>query len=96
MAELKPCPFCGGTAQFLTTGNESSNSGVGFSYIIRCSNCKCTPIQKEKEMHLWLDNCGQVRITEVSETVRKQAIVEWNTRTMHDNAQKTHECDLKE
>lgn len=81
MAELLPCPFCGGTAHFITISNKSNHSGVGFSYIIRCSNCKCTPMQEEKEMRLWLDNCGQVRMTEASETILQNAIAEWNTRT---------------
>ena len=81
MAELLPCPFCGGTAHFITINNSSSKSGVCFSYIIRCSNCKCTPMQKEAEMHLWLDNCGQVRMTEASEQTLQSTIDGWNTRT---------------
>ena len=81
MAELLPCPFCGGTAHFITRNNKSNHSGVGFSYIIMCSNCKCTPIQQERAMHLWLDNSGQVRMTDASEIVMQNTIDEWNTRT---------------
>ena len=81
MAELLPCPFCGGEAHFITTSNNSNHTGVGFGYIIACSKCKCTPIQKAKEMNVYLDKKGEIKITEASESVRRNMIVEWNTRT---------------
>lgn len=35
MADLKPCPFCGGKAQIRYTGNGSGP--MGYTYI--CSKC---------------------------------------------------------
>ena len=81
MAELLPCPFCGGKAHFITISNNSSRDDVGFSYIIECSKCKCTPIQKAKEMKIWLDKNGEAKMTEASAVVRQKMIDEWNTRT---------------
>ena len=37
MAELKPCPFCGGKAYVYTSGNES----CGFFEEIICKKCGC-------------------------------------------------------
>ena len=81
MAELLPCPFCGSEAHFIKTSNISTHTGVGFDYIIACSKCKCTPIQKAKEMNVYLDKKGEIKITEASESVKQNMIAEWNTRT---------------
>ena len=81
MAELLPCPFCGSEAHFITTSNISTHTGVGFNYIIECSVCKCTPIQKAKEMNVYLGKNGDIKITDASDTVRRNMIVEWNHRT---------------
>lgn len=80
MPELLPCPFCGGEAHFIKISNISTHMGVGFDYIIACSECKCTPIQKAKEMNIWLDKNGEVKMTEASAVVRQNMIDEWNTR----------------
>lgn len=37
--ELKPCPFCGGKADFKTKSNLSSHSEVGFDFTIKCREC---------------------------------------------------------
>lgn len=36
---LKPCPFCGGKAMFLTITNMSSHSAVGVMFKIKCMKC---------------------------------------------------------
>ena len=36
---LKPCPFCGGKAMFLTTTNKSLYSDVGVMFKIKCMKC---------------------------------------------------------
>lgn len=79
--KLKPCPFCGGKARFITKSNKSSYTGVGFYYIIACSMCNCTPIQKEQDMNFFLDENGEVKITEGSEVFKQNMIDTWNTRT---------------
>ena len=81
MAELKPCPFCGSEAHFIKINNISSHTGVGFGYIIECSKCKCTPIEKAKEMNIQLDKDGEIKITAASEIEKQNMIDEWNTRT---------------
>ena len=37
MAELKPCPFCGGTAQL-----DHDYAGVSVYAKVRCTNCGAT------------------------------------------------------
>ena len=37
---LKPCPFCGGNAMFLTITNKSSHSAVGVMFKIKCMNAE--------------------------------------------------------
>lgn len=77
---LKPCPFCRGEAHFITTSNNSNHNGVGFGYIIACSICKCTPIQKAKELVVFLNQTGEVQITDASKVVMEHMIDEWNRR----------------
>ena len=84
MEELKPCPFCGGEAEFTTVSNNSTHIGVGCSYIIACSKCKCTPIQKSQNLNVFLDKNGELKITEVSVVNKRNMINEWNTRTQND------------
>lgn len=79
--KLKTCPFCGGEAHFITKSNKVSHTGVGFYYIIACSKCGCTPIQKEQEINFYLDNNGEVKITDGSEVFKQNMIDEWNRRT---------------
>ena len=38
--KLKPCPFCGGNAMFLTITNKSSQSSVGVMFKIKCMKKK--------------------------------------------------------
>lgn len=36
---LKPCPFCGGKAMFLTIRNKPLHSDVGVMFKIKCMKC---------------------------------------------------------
>ena len=78
--KLKSCPFCGGEAHFVTKSNICNNAGVGFSYIIECSACQCTPIQTARTISIWLARNGEIKITETSKSIMKQMVDEWNTR----------------
>ena len=53
MAELKPCPFCGGKA-FLT--NDLATYGCDVMYRVICENCNIsTPLKwtEEKAIEAW-------------------------------------------
>ena len=47
MAELKPCPFCGGEAEFITEHIETE-FGDRRCVAIRCSGCK-----KRTSLYMW-------------------------------------------
>jgi hypothetical protein len=70
-----------GKAEFITVSNNSNHTGVGFDYIIDCSKCKCTPIQKSQELNVFLDENGELKITDASVVNKRNMIDEWNTRT---------------
>jgi uncharacterized Zn finger protein len=39
MEELKPCPFCGGAAEFVVEANFTRSSTRGWEFTIECSKC---------------------------------------------------------
>ena len=75
--ELKPCPFCGGRADFEIIGNTSNYLEVGFDFIIKCSECGIHNPRRHK-VTLLLENSGQIS-TIIDE--RQEAIDGWNRRT---------------
>lgn len=76
MDELKPCPFCGGQAEFVTNtiGYQNCDGIIGFS--IRCKKCK-TEYPKQYEITISLGSKGQI---ETGIDQRKQAVSDWNKR----------------
>ena len=74
--ELKPCPFCGGGADFKTKSNLSSHSEVGFDFAIKCSECGIE-LPGTYRVTFILGTCGQIS-TIVDE--REKATDEWNRR----------------
>lgn len=62
--ELKPCPFCGGNAMFLTITNKSSHSAVGVMFKIKCMKCGIE-LPKSYECEMYMDQ------TEESEQERR-------------------------
>ena len=85
MNELLPCPFCGGEAHVHTTNKYATGITCGFTYIIECSECGCTPIEKPKNMNVWLDKSGVVQVESAGETVFNEMVKVWNTRVKGDN-----------
>lgn len=85
MAELKPCPFCGGEAKFSTwkveiADQKSSNIIVRFYSKIECNECGVNPIDCRKNITVWFDKTGTIQTSEgVGEMVEA-----WNRRTEHD------------
>lgn len=45
MITLKPCPFCGGSAEFERTGNHRH------SCIVACTNCGCRHESGDEDEH---------------------------------------------
>ena len=76
MLGLKPCPFCGGKAEFLTKSNASSHTDGGFEFVIRCAECKIESSQTHR-VHFHLNNDGGIKPTTDQ---RKKAIEDWNRR----------------
>lgn len=74
--ELKPCPFCGGEAMFLTVTNKSSHSAVGVMFEIKCTKCG-TKFPKSYECEMYMDQDGGIR---TGKDERMKAIADWNRR----------------
>jgi Lar family restriction alleviation protein len=76
MNDLKPCPFCGGTAIYETKSNKTTMSGVGFSFTIRCSSCRvCIP--KWFDIDIRLNQKGEI---DIETDQREKAAEIWNGR----------------
>ena len=58
--KLKPCPFCGGNAMFLTITNKSSHSAVVVMFKIKCMKCG-TELPKSYECEIYMDQNGGIR-----------------------------------
>ena len=74
--ELKPCPFCGGNAMFLTITNKSSHSNVGVMFKIKCMKCE-TELPKSYECEMYMDQNGCIRTGKDQLT---KATTYWNRR----------------
>ena len=74
--ELKPCPFCGGKAMFLTITNKSSHLAVGVMFKIKCMKCG-TELPKSYECEMYRDQGGGIR---TGKDERTKATTDWNRR----------------
>lgn len=74
--KLKPCPFCGGEAFFVTSKNLSSHHGVGFEFEIKCGGCK-VELNKLYRLDFVLSESGEINILNDE---RSQAVKNWNRR----------------
>ena len=74
--ELKPCPFCGGKADFKIRSNISSHSEVGFDFTIKCSECDIE-IPRTYRVTLTIGMSGQIN-AKIDE--RQKAMDDWNWR----------------
>lgn len=77
MEVLKPCPFCGGKADFVVRGTESGNGNVGFGFSIKCTKCSATNSKTIQAIRLRLGADGELHIFEDG---RDLATREWNRR----------------
>lgn len=85
--ELKPCPFCGDTAIFHTTGNKTSHTDNGFDFTIKCRSCGCR-LPKNYSVSFQL-GCDGVIYAKTGKTDERQlAVDDWNKR-YNDNEEST-------
>ena len=80
---LKPCPFCGGEAQFDVSSNGSDGRCVYFVFNIKCGKCALVS-PKRYSVEFCLKETGAIVATKDG---RNQAIEDWNRR--NDNGKKT-------
>lgn len=73
---LKPCPFCGGKAMFLTIRNKPLHSDVGVMFKIKCMKCG-TEFPKSYECEMYMDQDGGIR---TGKDERTKATADWNRR----------------
>ena len=76
MEKLKPCPFCGGMAEFYRIANRTSNSSIGFTFRIKCKKCG-TEKPKNYEYDVCMDDAGNINIRQDD---RYKAVEDWNRR----------------
>ena len=78
MAELKPCPFCGGKAIFKTTALHTSGDNIGYDFAISCFGCDATLRAARGTAYLKLQPDGSAIVT--NGKALEIAAREWNRR----------------
>jgi hypothetical protein len=71
--KLKPCPFCGGSSSFSSTGGSDERTGYNFTFSIRCDVCPASVVVGSNS-----DENGWRNETDLS--VRERAFEAWNRR----------------
>ena len=74
--ELKPCPFCGGEAEFITDTNGCQSDFRKISFHIQCKGCKIE-YPKRYEIGFHLSGHGEI-VMDTDE--RQKALEVWNRR----------------
>ena len=82
MVELKPCPFCGGKANFLIKTHMERGVTRGYTFGIYCTKCDITLPKTNYiiEFEMSSDD-GELKVTTDE---RPQAIETWNRRADND------------
>lgn len=79
MAELKPCPFCGGEVELL----DYTDRIYGFlDYKIKCKKCRAY-MDSPSTSAVEITGCGlrQTRNAETMQKAKHELITTWNRRT---------------
>lgn len=79
MAELKPCPFCGGKAIFKATALQKSGDNVGYDFNIECYGCGATLREARGIAYIKLQHDGSATVT--NDKSLEIAARAWNRRT---------------
>lgn len=77
MNDLKPCPFCGGTAKFLIKCFSERGITRGWQFGIYCSKCEITTPKTNYQVEVQLNEFGDIVTTNDE---RDKAIETWNRR----------------
>lgn len=79
MDKLKPCPFCGGEAEFDQTayGRTTDHSSVSLQFEIRCKKCGATAPNAYGYISINLSSNGELNIWHDD---KNPAIDAWNRR----------------
>ena len=73
---LKPCPFCGGKAEFNTILTGYKYQTHSFDFVIHCVKCRATSPQTYK----LVINLNSKGLVEFQEDERQAAVDDWNRR----------------
>lgn len=81
MDALKPCPFCGGEAEYRVNNNGYSANGIIISFGIVCPKCD-VKLPKNYIVKLHMDSTGEIVF---GEDEREDAVAKWNERAASDD-----------
>lgn len=77
MNELKPCPFCGGKAEFFAKTFTERGVSRGWLFGVHCTKCDVTTPRTDFKIELYFESNGEVK-TPIDE--RELAEELWNRR----------------
>lgn len=74
---LKPCPFCGGKAEYILNGVYNYGSSQGWEFGITCTGCRVSLPTKHFVVGVSMNNTGEIVI---EKDERDKAARMWNRR----------------
>ena len=80
--KLKPCPFCGGKAEYIINTNYERCTTHGWKFGIKCTNCMTELPIKDFIVTVDLESNGKIAFAKDD---RKKAADMWNRRAEHEN-----------
>ena len=78
MPELKPCPFCGGTASYTQTGTGFDSHSAYFDFRISCRKCGAIVPGSRGRIMIGLSSGGDLNVLKDERAAAKEA---WNRRS---------------
>lgn len=79
--KLKPCPFCGGKAEYIINSNYDRFTTHGWQFGIQCTNCMTELPMRDFIVTVNLKSDGEIA---VAKDDRKKAADMWNRRAEHE------------
>ena len=76
MTELKPCPFCGGKAEFHISSYDGNNSTRKWWFDVRCKKC-FSRLPNVYRIDVLFSTSGDIKILTDE---RNKAVEKWNRR----------------